>query len=109
MNMHDAMVSALDKARATFKARNAAYSQGQDFGFEKHAAMLMALFPEGLTIKDTKQMARFILFVMVTVKVARYAEHMPTQGHEDSAHDLGVYALLMEAYDAVMTDREGNR
>jgi len=45
----------------------------------------------------------------VTVKVARYAEHMPTQGHEDSAHDLGVYALLMEAYDAVMTDREGNR
>jgi hypothetical protein len=43
---------------------------------------------------------------MVTVKVTRYAEFMPRNGHEDSAHDLAVYSLLLEAYDETVKGKK---
>ena len=106
MTLHDHMMQVLYKARETYLERNEAYSQGETFGFEKHAAMMMGLFPGGVTIKTVEEMARFILFIMVTVKVTRYAEFMPRNGHEDSAHDLAVYSLLLEAYDETVKGKK---
>jgi hypothetical protein len=84
----------LHEATALFKERSAAYRDNH----ERLANTLVAMFPEGITLKTAQDHARFILFVLTLVKQTRYAvqwEH----GHQDSIQDAIVYLALLAVWD----------
>lgn len=85
------------KAIRTYIERSKIYGEG---GFEEHGNLLFALFPKGLTLTTPEHFSRFVLFIMQTVKLCRYAKHITTGGHSDSSHDNGVYSFILEDYDA---------
>jgi len=78
---------------ATFRQRNAVYGDTY-LNFGKAAA---AMFPNGLTIPaDPEAFNRLGNFVQCLGKVMRYASNLEQGGHQDSAHDLMVYAAMLE-------------
>jgi len=82
----------LDAGAATFRERNATYGDTYlDFG--KAAA---ALFPNGLALKTVDDFNRMGIFTQCLGKLARYAANLSEGGHQDSAHDLMVYAAMLE-------------
>jgi hypothetical protein len=81
----------LRQAAATYEERNKTY--GDNY---KHYGMVMiGLFPEGLKIKDEKDWVRLGLVHNCVTKLGRYC-HDISRGHKDSAHDLSVYAAMLE-------------
>lgn len=90
------------KAVQTYIERSKIYGAG---GFEEHGKLLKALFPDGLTLETEEHFSRFVLFIMQTVKICRYAKHITTGGHKDSVHDNGVYSFILEDYDARVNNR----
>ena len=94
MSAADKMKTALE----TMQARSAVYGQGHA-GHVAHARVIMTLFPEGLHLNSEEEHARWLLFNMILTKVCRYAANFHQGGHQDSIHDAGVYAFLLEDYD----------
>jgi len=90
------IVDRLNEALETARQRGAVYG---DEGFAKNGAALAALFKGGITLKTPDDFSRFLIFALCSVKMARYAENFERNGHKDSAHDLGVYAFLLEDFD----------
>lgn len=88
----------LEEAKKTIEERGKIYGTNHD-GFRKNGALLAALWPDGITIKGEEEFSRFILFLMVSVKLTRYAENLKKGGHKDSAHDAGLYSLQLEDFD----------
>jgi hypothetical protein len=60
--------------------------------------MLVAAFPEGVTLKTNLDHERFALYCLILVKLSRYSVQWET-GHHDSIHDCAVYAAMLEAVD----------
>ena len=82
------------QAEKTYKERRAAYGPSEQlFG-----SVMAALFPGGVQLKEQRDWVRFGLLTQVVGKLCRYARD-PLRGHVDSAHDLGVYAFMLEAED----------
>jgi hypothetical protein len=84
----------LDAAAKTFRERNAIYGDTYlNFGIAAAAC-----FPDGLVVKpgDTRAFNRLGLFVQCLGKLMRYGANIETGGHQDSAHDLCVYAAMLE-------------
>lgn len=98
------LVKKLEEAIKTAESREAVYGKGH-VGHSSHGAMLSALFPNGITLTTPDDFTRFILFIMLTTKLARYAKNFDKGGHKDSAHDAGVYSFILEDYD----DNANNR
>lgn len=101
-------MSAADKLREaikTFEARDKVYGKG----FLKHGQVLKAMFPDGLTLTTETDFSRWVLFNMVLVKIMRYAENFLKGGHQDSIHDLGVYAFLLESHDEEASNDDHHR
>jgi hypothetical protein len=90
----------LEAALETAKERGKTYDVQGRPGHEFNGQAMAALFPGGVLLKTPEDFTRFILLVMTTTKVARYAANFAKGGHADSAHDLGVYAFLLEDFDA---------
>lgn len=66
----------------------------------KHGGLaLLALFPEGITLRTEEEFNRFHLFVYLYGKLSRYARTVKSGGHRDSLDDLAVYAMLLAEYD----------
>lgn len=86
----DRVPEILRAAAATFEERNPAYGSS----YKKFGAVLMALYPEGVTLSAPEEFERFGLLVMVVGKVQRYCAR--PNGHKDSAHDLINYAAMLE-------------
>jgi hypothetical protein len=85
-------VPAILRAMArTFEERNKLYGPAY-IRFGKVAA---ALWPSGLTINSPEDFARHGVIIQVLNKLLRYTAK--TEGHKDSAHDLAVYAAMLES------------
>ncbi len=78
-------------AAQTYDERNIIY--GDNYKHFGHA--MAAMFPEGLFVKSADDWNRLGIFVQVVSKVTRYAASFEN-GHQDSAHDLCVYAAMLE-------------
>ncbi|CAB4165018.1 hypothetical protein UFOVP815_5 [uncultured Caudovirales phage] len=84
----------LEAGAETFRQRNAVYGDTYlEFG-----RMCAAIFPDGLHVEsgDVDGFNRLGVFVQALSKVARYAANVNKGGHQDSAHDLMVYAAMLE-------------
>jgi hypothetical protein len=82
----------LRAAAATYEERNRLWGDNyKDFG-----AVMVALLPGGVELETTDQWNRFGLFMHVMNKVTRYAQNINCGGNVDSAHDLSVYAAMLE-------------
>ena len=77
---------------ATYRERNALYKDN----YKRFGDLMMALFPEGLTVKTRDEWNRICIFMMISSKLTRYAANFEKGGHEDSIHDAGVYSAMLE-------------
>jgi hypothetical protein len=84
----------LTQAASTFAERDASYGAG----YKRWGALMQAIFPEGLSITkgDVAAYNRLGVLGMCVTKLVRYANALPSGGHKDSAHDLCVYAAMLE-------------
>jgi hypothetical protein len=62
--------------------------------YEVFGKVASALWPDGLTLKTESDFIRHGIFVQCLSKITRYANS--EKGHKDSAHDLMVYAAMLE-------------
>jgi len=83
----------LNEAANTFKERNALYGNNyKDFG-----AALLACFGGSIPeIKTAEDANRLSLIMNCLGKLGRYCQNFENGGHADSAHDLIVYAAMLE-------------
>lgn len=86
------IVKQLEEAIKTNRARHEVYGDS----VAVHARLLMTLFPNGIKLDTQRDAERSVMLFMITAKLARYCQSIP---HADSAHDLGIYALMLEALD----------
>ena len=84
----------LELGAETFRQRNAAYGDT----YLQFGPAMAAAFPAGLRIEpgDAAGFARLGVFVQCLSKLLRYAPNLAHGGHPDSAHDLMVYAAMLE-------------
>lgn len=64
--------------------------------YKEAGAVMRALLPNGIELDTAEDWSRFLVFCHVINKVKRYAENLSRGGHQDSAHDLVVYAAMLE-------------
>ena len=81
----------LDDAAAVYRQRNKVYGDN----YRKFGHMMLAMYPDGLTLKTADDFNRLGVFVQCLAKVSRYAETLPQGGHPDSALDLATYAAML--------------
>lgn len=74
----------------TFKERNAVYGNNA----EVVGRVMAALFPHGVKLKTPKDFELWHLLELVIVKLTRFTQSELT--HEDSIHDLAIYAAMVE-------------
>lgn len=84
----------------TFKERNKMYKNN----FFNVGSILDELFPSGLSLNSGEDFTRFQMILMVVGKLTRYAANWEQGGHQDSIHDLAVYAAMLESIDAHYKD-----
>ena len=88
----DSVPQLLRQAAETFEERNKAYGDA----YKNGGKVMHQLFPNGLTLNTEEEWIRFGVFTMIVSKMTRYAANMKSGGHKDSAHDLAVYAAMLE-------------
>jgi hypothetical protein len=87
-------VDCMEEAFETFKTRNKEYGDN----YLNHGRVMMALFPKGVNLKTIEDYNRFGIINMLVAKLTRYCQGWP-KSHQDSIHDLGVYAFILESLD----------
>jgi len=75
----------------TFRERDAQYGQT----YLRFGEVCAAAFPQGVQLDGADQFARFGVVVQCFGKLLRYVAQ--PEGHKDSAHDLAVYAAILES------------
>lgn len=75
----------------TYRERNKVYGDN----YKSVGAVMMALFPNGVKLETADQFNVWHLFELLVVKMTRFANSQLT--HEDSIHDLAVYAAMVES------------
>jgi hypothetical protein len=91
--VHKATVpEALREAAATYEQRNKLWGDN----YKQVGAIMVAMLPAGVKLETADDWNRFLLFGHVINKVTRYAQNLNTGGNKDSAHDLTVYAAMLE-------------
>lgn len=81
----------LGAAAETFRERNAVYKDNAG----KVGEVMAVLFPNGVQLKTEADHKFYHLFELLVVKLTRFTNSGLT--HEDSIHDLMVYAGMLEA------------
>jgi hypothetical protein len=79
----------LDHMAETFRERNKVYGSN----YKMVGPMMKVLFPDGVP-KDVVHSDQFHLFELMLVKLSRFA--ISGLKHQDSIHDAGVYAAMIE-------------
>lgn len=83
----------LKDAAETYAQRNALYGDN----YKRFGAMVLAMFPDGGVHAATPDaVVRLGLLFNCASKLARYCANFADGGHIDSAHDLMVYAAMLE-------------
>lgn len=86
-----------------FESRNEEYGDGyMNFG-----NIILAFFPDGITLSTAKDFSRFGALVMATSKLDRYCKNFCRNGHEDSLADLSVYSAMIRTIDK-LSERKDN-
>jgi hypothetical protein len=88
------MVSAdeiLNSMADTFRERNKIYGDN----YKTVGAVMVALFPNGITLLTKEQFNTWHLFELMIVKLTRFAN--TEMKHKDSIHDAAVYAAMVES------------
>jgi len=75
----------------TFRERNKVYGDN----YLRVGDVMTALFPNGVTLGSKEQFNVWHLFELMVVKMTRFANS--GLSHEDSIHDLAVYAAMVES------------
>lgn len=88
--MKDAADILADMAE-TFRERNKVYGDN----YKRVGAVMTALFPQGVSIVTPEQFNVWHLFELMVVKMTRFANS--GLSHQDSIHDLAVYAAMVES------------
>jgi len=81
----------LEQAAETYRQRHLVYGDN----YKNYGKLMKALFPQGLKIETEQDWIQLGLIHNCTTKLARYAG-AGSEGHKDSAHDLSVYAAMLE-------------
>lgn len=84
--------SILQTAAKTFEERNKVYGDN----YKHFGHVMAAAFPGGLAVESAEDWNRLGLLVQCVSKLTRYAASFDKGGHKDSAHDLCVYAAMLE-------------
>ena len=84
---------ALDNACVTHTEKAKEYGDSIDIVGD----VLGAMFPDGLDLNTAGDFSRFSKFNWIVCKLCRYAQNMRRGGHKDSAHDIIVYAAMLES------------
>jgi hypothetical protein len=86
----------LEAALATFRERNAVYGDN----YRLFSDAFLALFPDRALppIRTTADMDRLQVLIQMFTKMSRYAQALGRGGHRDSAHDMIVYAAMLEEF-----------
>lgn len=82
----------LEEAMITFAEKNEEYGDS----YSQYGKILEGFFPNGIILNGEKELHMFANFVMCTCKLNRFAQNINKGGHLDSAHDLVVYAAMLE-------------
>ena len=63
-----------------------------------HGDLMRALFPNGLVLRTSEEFNRYAKVDNIAMKLARYCNSLSNggTGHKDSAHDMIVYAAMLE-------------
>jgi hypothetical protein len=80
----------LEAMAATYRERNAVYGDN----FYQVGAVMAILFPDGVKLHTAADYNLWHLFELMIVKLTRFAN--TGLSHQDSIHDLGVYAAMVE-------------
>ena len=75
----------------TYRERNKVYGDN----YKRVGDVMKALFPNGVTINTAEQFNVWHLFELMVVKMTRFAN--TGLSHQDSIHDLAVYAAMVES------------
>lgn len=75
----------------TYRERNAIYGDN----WRNVGNVMMALCPEGVEMRTAEGFNTWHLFELIVVKLTRFANSDLT--HEDSIHDVAVYAAMIES------------
>jgi hypothetical protein len=75
----------------TYRERSKQYGNN----WRKIGAVMMALYPTGLTLETEDDFNKFHLFLLSMVKLTRLSES--GLSHQDSAHDNAVYSAMLES------------
>jgi hypothetical protein len=92
------LLDILDAAKETAREREARYGGGR-----LHAARRRhdgPSFRMASSFRGPEEFARYYLLEKIVEKLCRYIRSYAEGGHQDSIHDLGVYAFKMEEHDA---------
>jgi len=81
----------LQEAATTFEERNKVYGDN----WLRVGEVMMALFPEGITLRTAEDFQRWHLFELIVVKQTRFANSGLT--HPDSIRDTCVYSAMLES------------
>lgn len=101
--MNKTAIDCMAEAIQTFKERSEKYGDS----YKEHGIVMQALFPNGLNLIEIEEFNRFGALNMIVSKLVRYTNdwHNP---HEDSIHDLGVYAFINQELDKIKLTK-GNK
>lgn len=80
----------MEQMAATFRERNAEYKDN----FKMVGPVMKLFFPEGAPV-ELLGAHQFHLFELMVVKMSRFA--ISGLKHQDSIHDAGVYAAMIES------------
>lgn len=75
----------------TYRERNKVYGDN----YKRVGAVMQAMFPDGVDLKTEEDFNVWHLFELMVVKMTRFANS--DLSHEDSIHDLAVYAAMVES------------
>jgi hypothetical protein len=79
-----------------FEERRRQYGEN----YRQFGPVMLALFPNGLTLRTIDDFNRFGLFVQNVSKMTRYASNFERGGHDESLLDQSVYAQMLRQIDA---------
>jgi hypothetical protein len=85
----------LQNAAKTFQERNETYGDT----YKRHGDVAAALFPEGVDLVTAEDQNRYAIVNMLISKLTRYAANFEEGGHQDSLHDITVYAAMLNELD----------
>lgn len=81
----------LEAMAKTFRERNAVYGDN----WRMVGKLMLVMFPRGVDLRTTADIDIWHMFELMIVKLSRFA--VSGLSHQDSVHDLAVYAAMVEA------------